>query len=216
MRSCLGGKYTSKKSPKNPHRRLYLKKKKKTLFKISPQKLWASLVAQMVKNLPTMQGTWVQFLDREDPLEKEMAIHSSILAWRILWTEEPGRLESRGSQRVGHDWATFTHTTQRFSWQLDTFPPFSISLPSLIFALTHAILKVSVFIHLLRKIWSPRHVTPWYTYLCLEKYLLVCGHIVNIYWINGIQAFRLRWGGKYFLFLDFDLSNLASEMGRYF
>jgi len=52
----------------------------------------ASLVAQLVKNLPTIQETWVQFLGREDPLEKEMATHSSILAWRILWTEEPGRL----------------------------------------------------------------------------------------------------------------------------
>ena len=51
---------------------------------------WASLVAQLVKNLPTIQETWVQFLGWEDPLEKDMATHSSILAWRILWTEEPG------------------------------------------------------------------------------------------------------------------------------
>ena len=50
--------------------------------------------------------TWVQSLGREDPLEKEMATHSSILAWRIPWTEEPGRLQSMGSRRVGHDWAT--------------------------------------------------------------------------------------------------------------
>ena len=58
----------------------------------------ASLVAQSVKNLPAMQDTWVRFLGREDPLEKEMATHSSILAWRIPWTEEPGRLQSVGSQ----------------------------------------------------------------------------------------------------------------------
>ena len=58
----------------------------------------ASLVAQLVKNLPAMQETWVQFLGWEDPLEKEMATHSSILAWRIPWTEEPGRLQSMGSQ----------------------------------------------------------------------------------------------------------------------
>ena len=64
---------------------------------------WASLVAQMVKRLPAMQGTWVQSLGQEDPLEKEMATHSSILAWKIPWTEEPGRLQSMGSQRVGHD-----------------------------------------------------------------------------------------------------------------
>ena len=60
-----------------------------------------SLVAQMVKRLSTMQETQVQSLGWEDPLEKEMAIHSSTLAWKIPWTEEPGRLQSMGSQRVG-------------------------------------------------------------------------------------------------------------------
>ena len=54
--------------------------------------LWASLVAQMVKRLPAMRETWAQFLGWEDPLEKEMAIHSSTLAWKIPWTEEPDRL----------------------------------------------------------------------------------------------------------------------------
>ena len=54
----------------------------------------ASLIAQSVKNPPAMQETWVQSLGREDPLEKEMATHSSILAWKIAWTEEPGRLQS--------------------------------------------------------------------------------------------------------------------------
>ena len=62
-----------------------------------------SLVAQMVKSLPAVQETWVQSLGREDPLEKEMATHSRILAWRIPWTEEPGGLQSMGSQRVRHD-----------------------------------------------------------------------------------------------------------------
>ena len=62
-----------------------------------------SLVVQMVKRLPTMQETRVQSLGQEDLLEKEMATHSSILAWKIPWTEEPGRLQSMGSQRVGHD-----------------------------------------------------------------------------------------------------------------
>ena len=61
------------------------------------------LVTQMIKNLPAMQETWVQSLGREYPLEKGMATHSSILAWRIPWTEKPGGLESTGSQRVGHD-----------------------------------------------------------------------------------------------------------------
>ena len=60
-------------------------------------------MAQTVKHLPTMRETWFQSLDGEDPLEKEMATHSSIVAWKIPWTEEPGRLQSMGSQRVGHD-----------------------------------------------------------------------------------------------------------------
>ena len=60
--------------------------------------LWASLIAQLVKNLPTMQETSVQSLGWEDPLGKEMANHSSILAWRIPLTEKPGRLQSMGSQ----------------------------------------------------------------------------------------------------------------------
>ena len=63
----------------------------------------ASLVAQRLRPLPAMQETWVQSLGQEDPLEKKMATHSGILAWRILWTEEPGGLQSTGSQRVGHD-----------------------------------------------------------------------------------------------------------------
>ena len=67
----------------------------------------ASLVAQMVKRLPAMWETQVRSLGWEDPLEKEMATHSSTLAWRIPWTEEPGRLWSMGSQRVRHDF-TFT------------------------------------------------------------------------------------------------------------
>ena len=67
---------------------------------------WASLVAQKVKHLPAVWETWVWSLGREDPLEKEMATHSSILAWRIPWTEEPGRLQSTGWQTVRHDWAT--------------------------------------------------------------------------------------------------------------
>ena len=65
----------------------------------------------MVKNLPAMWETHVWSLGWEDPLKKEMATHSSTLAWKIRWTEEPGRLQSMGSQRVGHDWATSLHFT---------------------------------------------------------------------------------------------------------
>ena len=63
----------------------------------------ASLVAQTVKNLPAIQETWIQSLGWEDPLEEGMAIHCSILAWRIPWIEEPDRLQSVGSQGVGRD-----------------------------------------------------------------------------------------------------------------
>ena len=68
------------------------------------------MVAQMVYNLPARWETWVPSLGQEDPLEKGMAMHSSILAWRIPWTEEPGGLQSMGSQRVGYDRATNTFT----------------------------------------------------------------------------------------------------------
>ena len=65
--------------------------------------LGASLVAQTVKNLPAMLETWVRSLGLEDSLEEEMATHSSILAWRMLWTEKPGKLQSVGWQKVRHD-----------------------------------------------------------------------------------------------------------------
>ena len=64
---------------------------------------WASLVAQRLEHLPAMQETWVLSLGRENPLEKEMATRSSTIAWRIPWMEEPGGLQSTGSQRVEHD-----------------------------------------------------------------------------------------------------------------
>ena len=76
----------------------------------------ASLMAQRLKHLPPMWDTWVRSLGWEDPLEKEMVTHSSILAWRIPWAEEPGGLQSTGSQRVGHHLATervHTRATQR-------------------------------------------------------------------------------------------------------
>ena len=68
------------------------------------------LVTQTVKTLPAMRETWVWSLGQEDPLEKGMATHSSILAWEIPWTEGPGGLQSMGSQRVGDDWATNSFT----------------------------------------------------------------------------------------------------------
>ena len=85
---------------------------------VFPWRYRASLVAQLVKNPPAMWETWVRSLGWEDPLEKGMATHSSILAWRIPWT-----IQSRGLQRVGHDWVTFTFT----------FPVFSILIFIIIF-----------------------------------------------------------------------------------
>ena len=84
---------------------------------------YISLVAQMVKRLPAMRETWARFLGREDPLEKEMAIHSSTLAWKIPWMEE-----SMGSQRGGHDWATSLHYIYIYSWWLMRLNCFSASL----------------------------------------------------------------------------------------
>ena len=88
-------------------------------------------MAQKVKCLPAMQETWVRSLGQEDPLDKEMATHSSTLAWKIPWTEEPGRLQSMGSQRVGHDWAT---SLSLFTWK---FP-----LPPTLFLCQFALLCV--------------------------------------------------------------------------
>ena len=79
----------------------------------------ASLLTQMVKNLPARQEPWVWSLGWEDPLEKGMAAHSSILAWRIPWTDEPVVLQSMGSQRVGHDWATKCTTNTHIHISVD-------------------------------------------------------------------------------------------------
>ena len=92
-----------------------------------------SLMVQRVKRLPTMQETWVRSLGREDPQEKEMATHSSTLAWKIPWMEECGRLQSTGSKRVRHDWATslscqefasccdFVHALHKFAQDSSAF-----------------------------------------------------------------------------------------------
>ena len=78
----------------------------------------------VVKNLRSNEKTWIRPLGREDPLEKEMGIHSSILAWRIPWTEEPSGLQSMGSQRVGHDWATSRQSLlDSLYWVLMIFLP---------------------------------------------------------------------------------------------
>ena len=85
---------------------LYWQSNSLPLSHLGSHKPYASLVAQRLKHLPAMRETWVQSLGREDPLEKEMATHSVIPAWKIPWMVEPGRLQSMGLQRVGHNWAT--------------------------------------------------------------------------------------------------------------
>ena len=95
--------------------------------KIPLEEGMASLVAQRVKNLPPMQETWVWSPGQEDPLEEEMATHSSILAWEIPWTEEPGGLQSMELQRVGRDW-TMTNTFTFFAWL--GFPQGLVALPT--------------------------------------------------------------------------------------
>ena len=103
----------------------------------------ASLVAQRAKRLLAMQETWVSSLGQEDPLKKEMAIHSSTLAWKITWTEKPSRLQSMGSQRVGHDWATslslsLTHSSCSYfgcaeQWGLWTYQRWTLArVPTLL------------------------------------------------------------------------------------
>ena len=103
-----------------------------------------SLVAQTLKNLPIVQETQVWSLDWEDPLEKGMTVHSSILAWSIPWTEEPGGLQSMGLQRVGHDWATHTHTwTLYFNKKSFKFCNENSYLPSLLDKQTFTEMEIS-------------------------------------------------------------------------
>ena len=101
-------------------------------------------MAQTVKRLSTMRETQVRSLGWEDPLEKEMAIHSSTLAWKIPWTEEPGRLQSMGSQRVGHNWATSLSLSLNF---LDSF----VKRSAFKIKLSH---NLSVFINTAKKSYA--------------------------------------------------------------
>ena len=102
----------------------------------------ASLMVQMVKRLPATQETWARSLGQENPLEKEMAAHSSTLAWKIPWTEEPSRLQSIGSQRVGHNWAT-SHSLSLKS-KLHKFAFEHAEFKMLLWYLKTGILKLSV------------------------------------------------------------------------
>ena len=103
-----------KKKETNTHKKKYLPIDiciVKLYYILHVHTIWTSLVVQMIKNLPAIQETPIRSLGQDDPLEKGMVTHSSILAWRIPWTEEPGRLQSMGSPRVRLHWATNTHTS---------------------------------------------------------------------------------------------------------
>ena len=102
----------------------------------------------MVKDLPAVWETWVRSLGWEDPLEKGMATYSSILAWRIPWTEEPGGLQSMGLQRVGHDWATFTFNSVLF-WYTSVHTSYY----------TYIFIHIVTVVQLLSRVWF--FVTPW-------------------------------------------------------
>ena len=112
---------------------------------------WASLVAQLVKNLPAMQETWIWSLGWEDPLERGKVTHSSILAWRIPWP-----IESMGLQRVRHNWATFTHLLTRWLWRIrrETVSPRSWSPQTLSKDPPHGFNPVGLLVAF--RLWSTR------------------------------------------------------------
>ena len=146
----------------------------------------------MVKRLSTMQETWVRSLGQEDPLEKEMATHSSTIAWKIPWMEEPGRLQSVGSQRVGHDWVTsllLSLPTASPGQQ----PPIRASLPE-------------TFPFSLESFPMPRHRWWWQTPLlqqALNKQAFLIWLVFVYFPIGNVRCFPL--------FLYLNLKNWRSD-----
>ena len=116
-----------------------------------------SLVAQTVRHLPTMWETWVRSLGWGDPLEKEMATQSSTLAWKILWMEEPGRLQSMGPQRVGYDWKTSLslHLTELNKTKVSRLPK---DMGKLFVKLSWKLFILLTSIYFWRREWQPTPV----------------------------------------------------------
>ena len=152
-----------------------------------------SLVAQRLKHLSAMQDTQVRSLGREDPLEKETATHSSILAWRIPWREEPGRLQSMGSQRVGHDWATSLHFTLHRSeisgWQntawMYSFPnwePVHCSMSG-----SNCCLLTCI------QVSQQTGKMVWYSYLFKNFPQFVVIHIVKDFTVVSASVIEINW-----------------------
>ena len=139
--------------------------------------LGASLVAQMVKNHPAMQETWAQSLGQEDPPKEEMATYSSILAWRIPWTEEPSGLKSMGLQRVRHGWVTntftFSHFKDHFSCLISFKSNFPVSLGS---SELHHIASVNyLFVSISQSVyfacnWENKFSNTFYDFQTLHKH----------------------------------------------
>ena len=123
-----------------------------------PDDLFLGQLAQMVKNLPAMQETWVWCLGWENPREKRKATHSSILAWRIPWVEEPGGLQSMGSQRVGLDRATNTFTFFIFLCQQLPIPGPQLC-PHEMVGLNYVVSKVPLGFYHLRGLWCSLPLT---------------------------------------------------------
>ena len=153
--------------------------------------LWSSLVAQMVKNVPTKWETWVRSLGQKDPLEKEMATPSSILAWEIPWTEKPVGLQSMGSQRVRHNWVTNTFTfTLSYTILWSTVALSSYMFRKLKMQLLFGLLfdqcqTPPVDCKLLEFIFSLLSLSPLYL-LCLAKSLCLVGVQEIVFWMSKL------------------------------
>ena len=164
-----------------------------------------SLVAQRLKRLPPMLETWVRSPGQEDTLEKEMATHSSILACRSPWTEEPGRLQSMGSQRVGHDWATSLTLIINIDGQL-----FSVYWPLnlLFYELFHIIYLIFLlnFLAVWRAFLYSINADPVVQLFALKLMAFLAKNLssflvkysyISFFWRGGVLAYKVLWAIKY-------------------
>ena len=143
-----------------------------------------AMLAQRLKHLPAMRDTWVWSLDWEDPLEKEMATHSSILAWRIPWTEEPDGLQPMGSQRVGHNWATSLSLSLWLCWS------YLQHMGS--FIAEHGLFSSC-------GTWAQEHWPGSYGMWDQEPWLSSCGTWTLYFWVilmSHLSSFALQWYGE--------------------
>ena len=165
---------------------------KQSFLEFSPVLLKASLVAQTVNNLPAMQETWVRSLSEEDPSEEEIATHSSILGWRIPWTEEPGGLQSVGLQRVGHDWVTDTVTaTLLLEVGLGNVEFWRSAPPPVCISTLSPMVTPSGFSAQRRSHPPLYHRVTWLAWLCIPA-----GRSASWTWLSGALAVPSRQSGS--------------------